>query len=126
MAVMIVPTGPQDAVRLAKRLLAAAGDADHDDVETVWDERAGVAFVVPDAVATLVFGWQPCPREPAVVESPAAGGTVPGQVSASGEDTSVSADVESPAGMPAAGQGAPRATAGRRVAGGRRPRFSSS
>jgi len=51
----ITPTGPQDAVRLARRLLDSAGPERHDEVGTIWDERAGVAFVVPDDLAWTVL-----------------------------------------------------------------------
>jgi hypothetical protein len=56
MAVTMTPTDLEDARRLAIRLLRAAGAERHDEVRTLWDERVGVLFVVPDDLAWGLLG----------------------------------------------------------------------
>ena len=77
MAVTITPTDPEDARRLAIRLLRAAGIERHDEVRTRWDERVGVLFVVPDDLAWGLLGPSATGAvDPGEDESGPAGATV--------------------------------------------------
>ncbi|HEX8630694.1 MAG TPA: hypothetical protein VF755_21255 [Catenuloplanes sp.] len=54
MAPTVYPNDRDDAKALARRLLEAAGPGRHDQVQTITDGPAGVAFDVPDDVYRFV------------------------------------------------------------------------
>ncbi|MBL6280160.1 hypothetical protein JMF97_28760 [Micromonospora fiedleri] len=53
---LIYPTDREDAGRLARQLLDAAGPERHDEVRTNTDGALGLAFDVPDDIADAVLG----------------------------------------------------------------------
>ncbi|WP_143162692.1 hypothetical protein, partial [Couchioplanes caeruleus] len=56
MTVTIHPQDRDDARRLARRLLKAAGPDQHDEVRTTTGGAGGLAFDVPADLADRVFG----------------------------------------------------------------------
>jgi hypothetical protein len=56
MAPLIYPNDREDAKRLARELLDAAGDERHDEVLTTTDGPLGMAFDVPADLAEQVLG----------------------------------------------------------------------
>lgn len=53
---LIYPNDREDAQRLARQLLDAAGEERHDEVRTTTDGALGLAFEVPDDLAEAVLG----------------------------------------------------------------------
>ncbi|MFG3602603.1 hypothetical protein [Micromonospora chersina] len=55
MAPLIYPKDREDAKDLARQLLDAAGDERHDEVQTTTDGPLGLAFAMPDDLASTVL-----------------------------------------------------------------------
>ncbi|MDG4796942.1 hypothetical protein [Micromonospora sp. WMMD1082] len=101
---LIYPTDREDAGRLARQLLDAAGPERHDEVRTNTDGALGLAFEVPDDIADVVLGTggsrlvQPSLEAPAGTEADSAlveGGEASTLAEAGGESETAGAGEES-------------------------------
>lgn len=70
MAPTIYPNDRDDAKVLARRLLDAAGAERHDQVQTITDGPAGIAFDVPDDVYDAVHTGSATPAMPGADSDP--------------------------------------------------------
>ncbi|WFE47609.1 hypothetical protein [Verrucosispora sp. WMMD1129] len=93
---LIYPTDREDAGRLARQLLDAAGPERHDEVRTNTDGALGMAFEVPADIADAVLGTSDSRVVQPSLDGPAEGGEESTSAEVGEESASVVAGADEP------------------------------